>query len=138
MPVYSTYLTIPPTATELNPAVKTITVLGNFITHVEFIFRPGNNEVSKVALFYGIKKLYPEDPDQWFFGNAETFKFDVLDPLPEDITRLRLVGWNDGGRYEHTIGFRLVTKWEWELRERIWLEGLIKRLDLLLRRIGVI
>jgi len=136
--VYQVDLTVPSTATELEPAEVSFWVLGNYITHVEIIFPPGCNRVTKVALFYGIRKIYPSEQDQWFSGNNETFKFDTLDPLPDAMTKLRFVGWNDGGRYDHTISLRIVTKWDWEIRERVWLKSLLDRMELLLRRIGVI
>jgi hypothetical protein len=138
MAVYEVDLTVPPTATEQNPAETRIWVLGNFITHVEIIFPSGSARRTNVAIFYGIRKLYPSDPNQWFKGNAETFRFDTLDTLPDTINRLRFVGWNNGGRYPHTIGFRIVTKFSHELIERVWLKDLIERLDILLRRIGVV
>jgi hypothetical protein len=137
MPVYEIDLTVPATATEQNPAEKRLFVLGDFITHIEIIFPSGSARRTNVAIFYGIKKLYPFEEDQWFKGNAETFKFDTLDKLPDTINRLRFIGWNNGGRYDHTIGFRIVTKFSFELMERVWLKDLIERLDILLRRIGV-
>jgi hypothetical protein len=138
MPVYSVTLNIPTTATELNPVETTLKVVGDYITHVEVIFPAGNNWVSRVAIFYGIQKLYPFLPDEWFFGTDETIEFDTLDPLPDMETRLRIVGWNNGGKYDHVVAFRIVTAYEWQIRERVVYEELLKRLDLLLRRIGII
>lgn len=54
------------------------------------------------------------------------------------MTRLRFVGYNDGGMFPHTVSLRIVTRWDWEIRERVWLKSLLDRMELLLRRIGVI
>ena len=90
-----------------------------------------------MALYYGIRKMYPTEPDQWIKGNDDIFKFEPFEPLPDEKTRLRFVGWNNGGAFDHTIGLRIVSKWDWELRERIGQKDLVDKLSLLLRRVGV-
>jgi len=137
MAVYEIDLTVPTTATETAPVEVKFWVLGNYITHVEFIFPSGSARRTYVSLYYGIKKLYPFEDAQWFKGNDETFKFDTLDQLPDSMTKLRFVGFAVDARYPHTIGLRIVTSWEWELAERIWLKDLLEKMELLLRRIGV-
>jgi len=137
MPVYEVELTVPTGATELNPAIKRFKVLGNYITHVEIIFPDGSCRKTRVGIFYGIRQLYPFTPGQWFAGNNETVKFDTLDQLPDIVNYLTIRAWNDGGYFEHTIAVRVVTRFEYELLERLWLKDLVTRLDILLRRIGV-
>ena len=137
MGVYSETLEIPTDSTELNPATKNLLVLGDYITKVMIVFPAGNRWTSKVAVYYGIKQLYPFKEGQWFFGENETITFETLDPLPGQVTVLKLVGWNNGGIYPHTVGFRIVTAWQWQVEQQTVTKSLIEKFDLLLRRIGI-
>lgn len=90
------------------------------------------------ALYYGIRKMFPVEPDQWIKGNNDIFGFEPYEQLPDELTRLRFMGWNNGGTFPHTIGLRIITKWDWEVAERVRLKELIDKLTLLLRRVGVV
>ena len=137
MPVYEIDLTVPKTSTELAPAQEYLWVMGNWITRVEFIFPPGPARLTNTALYYGIRKMFPTDPDHWIKGNNDVFRFEPYEQLPDVLTRLRFMGWNNGGTYDHTVGLRIITQYDWEVSERIRLKELIDKLTLLLRRIGV-
>jgi len=137
MPSYEVELEVRPEHSMLNPATIEFKVLGNYIVKVMFVFPDGSARKTRVALYHGIRQLYPFPLGQWFAGNNETISFNTLDRLPGEVSYLRLVGWNDGGRFPHVVALRLFTMFEYEMRERIAMMEMVEKLTLLLRRIGV-
>jgi len=63
----------------------------------------------KVAIYYGIKKIFPSEEDQWFAGDDETIEWTEWYELPESPCKLRIVAINDDDTYDHSVLVRIAT-----------------------------
>ena len=116
MPIYSVTLTAPPNDSD----EKDIEVQGHYITYVSLRFPPGSMGLLKVGIFYGIKKIFPSDEDQWFQGDDEVIAWQEWYELPESPCKLRIVAINDDDTYEHSVLVRIATiSYEADLARRI-------------------
>jgi len=105
MSIYSLTLTAPPNDSD----EKEIEVQGHYITYVSLRFPPGPMGLLKVGIFYGIKKIFPSDEEQWFQGDDEAIEWTEWYELPESPCKLRIVAINDDDTYEHSVLVRIAT-----------------------------
>jgi len=105
MPIYSVTLTAPPN----DQKEEEIEVQGHYITYVSLRFPPGSMGLLKVGIFYGIKKIFPSDEDQWFQGDDEVIAWQEWYELPESPCKLKIVAINDDDTYEHSVLVRIAT-----------------------------
>jgi len=99
VPVYAWQFVCEPGATK----TWDVWVEGEAVTDFSLLFPPGPCGLLKVAVFYGLKKLYPYGEDQWFAGDNCEVRFSDELPLPESPCRLRIVAVNEDEAYPHAF-----------------------------------
>jgi len=109
MPIYTLTLSIPANIPEDNPTVKEITVEGAILDALHVLIPPGHCALARLALFYGIRQIFPYLPATWLRGDGESLTFRLGWPLPELQTTLTFKGWNEDDTYQHTFYIRIQT-----------------------------
>jgi len=109
MPIYTLALSIPANTAETAPVTKKITVERAIIDTLHVLIPSGHCALARLAMFYGIKQIFPHLPGTWLRGNGETLMFKLNWPLPELQTTLTFKGWNKDDTYQHTFYIRLQT-----------------------------
>jgi len=88
-----------------------VNVEGDILTHITVRFPPGPAGLLKVAIYYGIYKVFPEEASEYFQGDGEIIDFDTYWELPEQKTTLKIYLKNESTSYAHTVYIRLKTEW---------------------------
>jgi hypothetical protein len=105
MAIYSAVITTNP-----NSAQETlIEVEGDVISYISIRFPPGPLGLLKVAIFYGIKQIFPKEEGTYFAGDDETIAWEECHPLPESPAVIRVRTINEDDTYSHTIYVRIAT-----------------------------
>jgi len=121
-----------------SPVETTVEIEGGKISMVSIHFPAGCNGMVYVAIFHGIKQLYPWTDGQYFRGNNETIIIHDDWKLPESKITLTIKAHSPGTLYDHTILIRIVTtraeEYEEESKART---ALVKLLTFLKEVIGV-
>jgi len=99
MTIYSRDFTIPASTTE----EYELEIEGDVITYVRIRFPPGPTGLLKVAIFYGIKQIFPYEENTWFYGDDEIIEWQEYWELPEDPCRLIIKAVNEDDTYEHSF-----------------------------------
>jgi len=107
MRVYEVELTIPANTPETAPVEKSVTVEGAVLDAMHFLIPDGHVGLARLAIFYGIKQLFPYETGTWLRGNAESFSLTLKWKLPEPKLDLLLKGWNEDDTYPHTFYVRM-------------------------------
>jgi hypothetical protein len=118
MPVYTYALWVPAATPETDP-VSVDAELPYFLRQpsvlhkIEIHFPEGCNGLVHVAIFYGIRQIFPQIEGMTFRGNAETVSFNEYYELPNDPTTLTIKAWSPETRYDHTIfvRFGVLPRW---------------------------
>jgi hypothetical protein len=105
MPLYSKYFSVD----SLSKLEEALTVEGSKIVYFNVRFPPGSQGFLKVALFYGQKKIYPFEEDEWLSGDNDVIQFEDEFELPETPCRLLVKAENDDDTYAHGFFLRLKT-----------------------------
>jgi len=137
MPVYSIKLTIPANTSANSPVETSFKVEGDVLTKIIVLIPAGVRALAGIAIFYGIKQIFPYEEGQWITGDNESIPFDVYIKLPEHPCILKLKGYNSDTKYDHTFYVRLTTGWEYEIYPWRILYDAMKLLAKFLKRIGV-
>jgi len=82
MPIYSRKFTVPAASSK----EFTIDIEGDVITYVRIRYPPGPTGLLRVAIFYGIKQIFPYEEETWFYGDDEIIEWDEYWELPEERT----------------------------------------------------
>ena len=80
---------------------------GDFISYVNIRFPPGPSGLLKLAIFYGIKQIFPYDEGTWFQGDDEVIEWQEYWKLPESPCKLKIKTVNEDDTYEHTVYVRI-------------------------------
>jgi len=99
MPIYSRDFTIPASTEE----EYDLEIEGDVITYVRVRFPPGPQGLLKVAVFYGIKQIFPYEEDTQFAGDDEIIEWQEYWELPEERTKLIIKATNEDDTYEHSF-----------------------------------
>jgi hypothetical protein len=106
VPLYSEYFSVD----SLGKLEQALVVEGSKIVYFNVRFPPGSQGLLKVALFYGQKKIYPFEEDEWITGDNDVIQFDDELELPETPCRLLIKAENDDDTYPHGFFLRLKTE----------------------------
>jgi len=106
MTVYSRVFEIP----ALTEKEFELEIEGDVITHVRIRFPPGPNGLLKVAIYYGIKQIFPFEENTYFWGDDEIIEWDEYWELPESPCTLRIKAKNEDDTYEHSFGLVIVVQ----------------------------
>jgi len=107
MPIYTLDLAIPANTPEAAPVTKKITVEGAILNTISILIPDGHVALARMAMFYGIKQIFPYEAGTWLRGNAESVSFRLNWLLPEPRTILTFKGWNEDDTYQHTFYIRV-------------------------------
>jgi len=99
MPIYSRVFTVPAGGKK----EFTLPIEGDVITYVRLRYPPGPMGLLKVAVFYGIKQIFPYEEGTWFYGNDEIIEWEEYWTLPEERTTLTIKAENDDDTYDHSF-----------------------------------
>jgi len=135
MGVYEVSLTIPANTPEDAPVEKKLEIEGAVLDRIHTLIPAGHCALARLAIFYGIKQLFPYETGTWLRGDDESFSLRLNWPLPELTTTITLKGWNEDTIYDHTFYLRL------EVAERIeearpW-QALLDFIAIVKRLVGV-
>ena len=111
MPVYSRKVTVNASSTK----EEEIEIRGDIITKVRIRFPPGPSGLLKVAINYGIKRVFPFEEDTWFYGDDEIIEWEEYWEFPEKPLKLKIVAENEDDTYDHSFYLVLVTKYKHEM-----------------------
>jgi len=111
--VYSTSLKVPANTPEDAPVEKTLEIEGAVLSTLHVQVPAGHKALARMAIFYGIKQIFPSEAGTWFRGDDIAPKFRLNWTLPEPKTTLTLKGWNEDDTYEHAFYLML------EVEERV-------------------
>jgi len=113
MPIYSWKFTVPPNESK----EFEVDVEGDYITYLRVRFPPGPQGLLKVAFYYGIKQIFPEEGSDPFAGDDEIIEYETLWPMPEYRMSLKVKATNEDELYPHSVYVILVTRNKNELPE---------------------
>jgi len=105
LPIYSTYLTVPAGSSNETE----IWIEGDVITYVSLRFPPGSHALLKISVWYGDKKIFPSEEDEYFQGDGEVIAWQEYFEMPESTMRLIIKGQNDDATYSHSVYLRFAT-----------------------------
>jgi len=118
MPIYTTTLTIPANTSKAAPKEIYLELEGELLTEVHIVIPPGHAGLSGIAVFYGIKQLFPLPPGEWLYGDNERILFPERWEIPFAKASLRILGYNEDDTYEHSFIIRfIVARFKEELLE---------------------
>jgi len=107
MNVYVLDFKIPANTPEDNPTTKTLEIEGVILERLRMLIPPGHVALARMAIFYGIKQIFPKEKGTWLRGDSESVNFIVSWRLPESKVQLTFKGWNEDDTYDHTFYLRL-------------------------------
>jgi len=110
---YEISLTIPANTPEDAPVEKKLEIEGAILGKIHFLIPAGHHALARLAIFYGIDQIFPEETGTWLRGEDESFSMRLNWPLPEYKTTITFKGWNEDDTYPHTFYLRL------EVAERV-------------------
>lgn len=102
-----------------------VEVEGDVISFVRIRFPPGPSGLLKVAIDYGIKRIFPCEEGEWFYGDDEIIQWTEDWTLPETLCKLKIRAVNEDDTYDHKFYLVLQTKWKRETMEYKIAERLI-------------
>ena len=127
MAIYSCKFTVNANST----LEESVNVEGDYLTYLKIRFPPGPRGLLKVAIFYGIKQIFPYEEGTWFYGDNEAHEWEGLWHLPEERTRLIVKAVNEDVTYPHTFYVILKT----EYTEDMWMYKLARLIASAVRRL---
>lgn len=100
---YVAELAIPANTPEDKPVETSLQIKGAVLTQIHFSIPPGHCGLARLAVYYGIKQIFPTEAGTWLSGDDESFSLKLNWPLPEREVTLALKGWNEDETYEHAF-----------------------------------
>lgn len=131
MALYVKKFTVPASTLESSPYETTLTIKEKYIYEMEVSFPDGANWLVGVQIHYGIRRLWPENEDEWIYGNDETIVWREHQYLPEKESVLTIKAISPNAEFDHDIIVRIKTLPDWVAVPGIYLSelvGLIKRM----------
>jgi len=119
MPIYPVTLTVPADTPETAPVEADVEIEERVVTRVDVKFKPGCMDMVHVAVFYGIKQLFPRETGKSVVGDAETVSWLEWWEAPEVPCTLTFKAWSPGTSYQHVLPCRVETEPEVEREERL-------------------
>jgi len=138
MPFYVRAVTVPANTPPEEPVEVGLSVEGDILERVGFLFPPGCCCLAGIQLRYGEDLILPEEEGTWIVGDSESFWAHLSWELPEHPCPLRLLAYNEDTYYDHTIYVRVQTLHLRELEPRgLWARFLRAGLAFFERVVGV-
>lgn len=118
---YEGSLVVPANTDGSAPATKEIQIVRGVVQQVEIYFPLGCNDLVNVAVFRGLRQIWPTPPSTSFVDNGYHIVFNEDQPLLEPPFTLLLKGWSNDTIYPHTVRFRFgIMSREILLEQRFW------------------
>jgi len=109
MPIYPVTLTVPADTAEDAPVEVDVQIKERVVTRVDVKFKPGCMDMVHVAVFYGIKQLFPRETGKSVVGDAETVSWLEWWEAPEVPCTITFKAWSPGTEYQHQLVCRIMT-----------------------------
>lgn len=103
---YADSLVVPANTGISSPVTKEIQIVRGVVQQVEIYFPNGCNDLVNVAVFKGLRQMWPTPPSVGFADNNYHITFNESLALLEPPFVLLLTGWSNDTIYPHTIRFR--------------------------------
>jgi len=126
MALYHLKFNVPAGTLETKPVEKKIEIKEKYIYEMGITFTDGSNWKVGVKIFYGIKRLWPENPDEWIWGNDETVPWREHLYLPEPKSILTIKAVSPEAVYSHEVIIRIKTLPDWVAAPGIILHKILK------------
>lgn len=107
---YSFEFSVAPTDTIASPLVFDIKLTAGILTGVDFLFEVGDGFASCVQLWNRGEQLLPSNPDGFYAADGLLIPCPIWYDMSKEDNSLRVVAWNRGGTYNHTISIMLAVK----------------------------
>jgi len=101
--IYSIKFTIPANIPKDRPKKHVVKIEKGVITRLFIQIPYGHFGLTGLRIFYGNLQLWPKEPGTWFIGDDIVLNFDEYYELPDDPTRLTLMGYNEDEELEHSF-----------------------------------
>lgn len=109
MALYAKKLIVPANTIEDNPVSTDFIIKEELITKMEVVFPPGCYHLVGIKIFYGIKRLWPEDIETYLYGDNEVISWQEFQRLPSTYSLLTVYGISPDTHYDHAILIRMFT-----------------------------
>jgi len=106
--LYQVSLTVPANTPSDKPVETRIIIKHPVITKLGVLFPRGCMGMVHASVYYGDMQLWPAKEGEWIKGEGTTVWDEPFLPLPEERTKLRLLGCSPGTAYDHTITFYII------------------------------
>jgi len=103
MGFYTVDVEVPKNTPKTSPVKVEFEVEEDYITDIDGLIPPGHFCLAGIALFYGIKQLWPKESGTWLKGDAMAFHSHPMLKMPERPTKLTWKAYNEDDTYDHTF-----------------------------------
>lgn len=103
MAFYSYRLTVPRNTPKNDPEIIKIPLEEKWITDVWVGFEDGCAWMVGVRIYYGIRRYWPNNPDEWIYGNDIFIPIRQIVGLPARMEAIQVYAHSEGTRYDHDI-----------------------------------
>jgi len=108
MAFYSIRKTIPAKTTEANPVTFSLSLKEKYIVDCWICFPRGCSWTVGGRVFYGIRRFFPTNPNEWIWGDNICVSIRQFIPMPAEVEKLKFVFISPEASWKHDI---LVMVW---------------------------
>jgi len=134
MPLYVATLTIPAGTPSNSPVTSTVTLYEEVLEQIIILIPPGHYALAGLRIYYGDEQLIPKPSGSWLRGDNVVIPVKMRWKLPERPTVLRLEGYNEDVKYQHSFYLYIVTSSE---EEAFWWRGVKDFINSFKRLVGL-
>jgi len=103
MAFYSQRITIPANTPKDNPYTFDIPLEEKWIEDIWVGFEDGAAWMVGVRIYYGIRRYFPENQEEWIYGNDIFIPIRQIVQLPAKQEYIRIIAHSEGTKYPHDI-----------------------------------
>jgi len=115
MTLYVATLTIPASTAESSPVSTTVELWEEVLDQIIILIPPGHYALAGLKIFYGDEQILPKPAGSWLRGDNVVIPVKMRWRMPERPTRLRLEGYNEDVKYQHSFYLYFITMNEEEV-----------------------
>ena len=101
--LFETPITIPITATQVNPTTVTVGIAHGIITKIMVRPRPGHAGLAHCVILHHEHQIAPSTENMDFHGDTFPIDWEEYYESYQPPYELKIKGWNDDDTYEHTF-----------------------------------
>jgi hypothetical protein len=100
---YAVTIPVDPGILKSDPLVYEIPLKEKWIEDIWVGFEDGCGWVVGVRIYYGIRRYFPENPDEWIYGNDIYIPIRQIVQLPAKMESIKVYIHSETARYHHNI-----------------------------------